>query len=291
MKTSASHNRKKTAIIVSVIALALLTVAVIVFINVSKSQKYSAALDAENAGNYQEAYRLYDTLGGYKDSAQKKQSLEETIPTLRFSLVRENDVVTFGSFEQDGNTENGAEDLEWVVLDRRNDRVLLLSKYVLACMPYNNENAYLTWEECSLRDWLNDEFIVAAFTDTDRQLLVEVKNKNNGNNKFETDGGNDTLDTVFLLSTEEASAYFHEEDARLMNGMGEPTQVAINQGISITDEEGAETVYSPWWLRGAGVYQNSAAFVETDGTVYENGAILDNTNFCGVRPVVWVRTK
>jgi len=122
-------------------------------------------------------------------------------------------------------------------------------------------------------------------------LLAEVQNKNNGNNKFETDGGNDTLDTVFLLSTEEASAYFHEEDARLMNGVGEPTQAAINQGISVTDEEGAETVYSPWWLRGPGVYQNSAAFVETDGTVYENGAILDNTNFCGVRPVVWVRTK
>ena len=291
MKTTASHNRKKTAVIVSVIALVLLTVAVIVFINVSKSQKYSAALDAENAGNYQEAYRLYDTLGGYKDSAQKKQSLEEAIPALRFSLAQENDIVTFGCFEQDGNTENGAEDMEWVVLDRRNDRVLLLSKYVLSCMPYNNENAYLTWEECSLRDWLNNEFIVATFSDADRQLLVEVKNKNDGSNKFETDGGNDTLDTVFLLSTEEASAYFHEEDARLMNGMGEPTQVAISQGISLTDEEGAETVYSPWWLRGPGVYQNSAAFVETDGTVYENGAILDNADFCGVRPAVWVRTK
>ena len=291
MKTTAFHNRKKTAIIVSVIALALLVVAVIVFVYVSKSQKYSAALDAENAGNYQEAYRLYNILGGYKDSPQKKQTLEEAIPTLRFSLAQENDVVTFGSFEQDGNTENGAEDLEWVVLDRRNDRVLLLSKYVLACMPYNNENAYLTWEEFSLRDWLNNEFISTAFTDSDRQLLADVQNKNNGNNKFETDGGNDTLDTVFLLSTEEASAYFHEEDARLMNGMGEPTQVAISQGISITEEEGAETVYSPWWLRGPGVYQNSAAFVETDGTVYENGAILDNANFCGVRPAIWAKAQ
>jgi len=291
MKTTAFHNKKKTAIFVSVIALALLIVTVIVFINVSRLQKYSAALDAENTGNYPEAYRLYEALGSYKDSTQKKQSLEEIIPTLRFSLVQENDIVTFGSFEQDGNTENGAEDLEWVVLERRNDRVLLLSKYVLACMPYNNENAYLTWEECSLRDWLNNEFISTAFTDADRQLLAEVLNKNNGNNKFETDRGNDTLDTVFLLSTEEASAYFHEEDARLMNGIGEPTQVAISQGISLTDEEGAETVYSPWWLRGPGVYQNSAAFVETDGTVYENGAILDNADFCGVRPAVWVRTK
>jgi len=63
MKTTAFHNKKKTAIIVSVIALALLVVAVIVFVNVSKSQKYSAALDAENAGKYANLYR-YDATQG-----------------------------------------------------------------------------------------------------------------------------------------------------------------------------------------------------------------------------------
>ena len=38
------------------------------------------------------------------------------------------DVFTFGRFEQDGRTGNGAEPIEWIVLDKQNGKILVISK-------------------------------------------------------------------------------------------------------------------------------------------------------------------
>lgn len=48
-------------------------------------------------------------------------------------------VVTLGSYEQDGDTENGAEPIEWRVIEKTEDGLLLLSEYIIESMPYNNE--------------------------------------------------------------------------------------------------------------------------------------------------------
>ncbi len=284
-------NRKKNRMLWLVSAVVLLIAAVLGMVSVTsgRTKQYREAEKAEADGNLKAAYLLYTELGDYRDCQAKKAQLEASEPSLRFSSAEESDIVVFGCFEQDGTKDNGAEELEWIVLDRREDRVLLLSRYLIACMPYNREDVEMTWEDCSLRSWLNGDFIRTAFSDTDQALLLEVRNRNAGNPVYETVGGNDTADRVFLLSTEEASAYFHEDDARMLNGRAEPTHAAVLQGVSATTEEETELLYAPWWLRGPGVYQDSAAFVEIDGTVYENGAILDNDNFCGVRPALWVR--
>ena len=46
-------------------------------------------------------------------------------------------LVTFGHYEQDRNTENGPEAIQWIVLDTDGDRVFLLSKYGLDAKQYN----------------------------------------------------------------------------------------------------------------------------------------------------------
>ena len=74
------------------------------------------------------------------------------------------DYVTFGTYEQDNNESNGAEEIEWQVLDKKDGKVLLLSKYALDCKQYNAEWEYVTWETCTLRSWLNEEFYKTAFT-------------------------------------------------------------------------------------------------------------------------------
>ncbi|MCR5090553.1 MAG: DUF6273 domain-containing protein [Oscillospiraceae bacterium] len=267
----------------------LLAAALIIAVTSGRAKQYREAVKAENAGETAAAYGIYTELGDYKDSPERKRALEASEPALRFSSSAEGEIICFGCFEQNGIAEDGTEELEWIVLDQRDGRVLLLSRYVIACLPYNREDVDMTWEDCSLRGWLNEDFIGAAFQEADQALLLEVRNRNNGSPVFETEGGSDTSDRVFLLSAEEASAYFHEDDTRMLNGRAEPTYAAVLQGVSTTIEEETELLYAPWWLRGPGVYQDSAAFVETDGTVYENGAILDNENFCGVRPALWVR--
>lgn len=75
-------------------------------------------------------------------------------------------IVTFGAYEQDNNTGNGKEAIEWLVLDydAANNRALVISLYALDCKPYNTEKKNVTWEKCTLRAWLNNEFIQAAFS-------------------------------------------------------------------------------------------------------------------------------
>ena len=72
--------------------------------------------------------------------------------------------VSFGSYEQDNNPANGKEEIEWIVLDVQGDRSLLISKYALDCKKYNTEWTDGTWESCSLRKWLNSDFLNAAFS-------------------------------------------------------------------------------------------------------------------------------
>jgi len=277
----------KSVLILSILA-AVVAAVIITCIMAGKNKKYNLASEALKEERLKDAYILFEELGSFKDSIEKKQDIESINPAYGFMTAEENDTVTLGSFEQDG--ENGEDDLEWIVLDKRKDRMLLLSKYIITCMPYNEQNKDITWEECSLRRWLNETFTDSAFTEKEKQVILEVSNKNQGNDLYGTMGGNETNDMVFLLSEEEARAYLHEERARLFIGMGEPTAVAVKEGVAVTETEKTDGMYSPWWLRSPGVYQNSALFVGTDGTVYTSGAILDNKNYCGVRPAMWVLT-
>lgn len=58
---------------------------------------------------------------------------------------------------------NGAEQIEWMVLAVEGDEALLLSKYALDTQPYHDVEVDITWEKCTLRTWLNETFLAAAF--------------------------------------------------------------------------------------------------------------------------------
>ena len=46
--------------------------------------------------------------------------------------------VFFGSYEQDNDTANGKEDIEWIVLAKEGNKLLVISKYALDCQKYNS---------------------------------------------------------------------------------------------------------------------------------------------------------
>ena len=89
----------------------------------------------------------------------------------KFKNLSIGDTVTFGKYEQDITyAQDGKEDIEWTVLDIQGDSYLLISKYGLDAKPFNfqqeedSENPnYVTWETCSLREWLNNDFLNMAF--------------------------------------------------------------------------------------------------------------------------------
>lgn len=65
------------------------------------------------------------------------------------------ETVEFGSYPQ---TADNPTPIEWLVLDEKGHRKLLLAKYALDCKAYNDEQEDTTWEACTLRAWLNSEF-------------------------------------------------------------------------------------------------------------------------------------
>ena len=187
--------------------------------------------------------------------------------------------VVFGSFEQDNDLENGTEPIEWIVLDKQGDKLLLLSKKVLDSRNYFGAYYPVTWEESHLRFWLNSVFYETAFTEEEQQkiLLTEVVNDDNAD--YETEGGNDTEDNIFLLSIKEVRDY------HLDNWRSEGTAYAMDKGLDTNDEN-----YAAWWQRSPGYSTNGAAYVGPCGGVDEVGYTVDYGNV-GVRPALWVSAE
>ena len=95
----------------------------------------------------------------------------------------------------------------WRVLSIQTGKALLLSEKALEHRSYHNEFIDITWEQCALRQYLNNDFL-NTFSYIDRDRIVKSSVANTKNPRHKTDGGVDTTDYIFLLSIEENIQYF-----------------------------------------------------------------------------------
>lgn len=195
------------------------------------------------------------------------------------------DTITFGAYEQDNNTSNGKEAIEWTVLDKDGMSLLLISKQALDCQQYNTSYTDVTWESCSLRKWMNGTFLNKAFNAEEQAQIQNTTVSADKNPEYNTNPGNATTDKVFLLSINEVEKYFNSDEARKCA----PTAYAKAQGAYTSDiyktASGAATCW--WWLRSPGYSQNYAAIVNYDGSVYYYGNLVNYANDA-VRPALWI---
>lgn len=201
------------------------------------------------------------------------------------------ELIFFGSYEQDGNVENGAERIEWKVIKVSGGKSLLLSKYSLENRPYHSSRSSVTWEKSSLRKWLNNTFIKSAFTSKEQKIIQSTKlsteNSYGTGSTFLADGGRDTTDKVFVLSVEEVRSLRYDfSNLGFLNT--KPTKHARDQGAYIDD-----TGYCWWWLRTPGASQSMAAISQDNKygslEVEETGVVVDSPG-TSVRPSIWVDT-
>ena len=208
-------------------------------------------------------------------------------------------IVTFGRYEQDGNEENGPEPIEWIVLDVKDGKSLLISRYALDTVPYHTENINITWEKCFLRSWLNSDFLQTAFSDTEQSLILRAEVDNSQkqgfrrwNNWKKTKGGKDTKDRIFLLSYLEANQYlgvtWHGEDNP--SGKAEMTEfvrqkTADNPYYRDVLEDNPEYGFCDWWLRLPGYLQNLVAQVARLGVLIAGNPTSEDV---AIRPALWL---
>ena len=191
-------------------------------------------------------------------------------------------LIKYGKYEQDNDSSNGIEDIEWIILAKDDNKMLVISDKAIDCKPYNTSSANITWETCSLRNWLNNDFINSAFSATEKTMISSVKVSADKNPDYDTDAGNDTEDKVFLLSIEEANRYFKYDSERQCVS----TEYAKANGAYTYEIDSASNCF--WWLRSQGGYSNkSASVVNSDGTVSKYGNAVDDNRDC-VRPAMWI---
>lgn len=193
------------------------------------------------------------------------------------------DIITFGHYPQ---TESGNDrtPIDWFVLKKDGNRALLISRYLLDARAYHSEDSEITWQDCTLRAWLNGDFLAVAFTEAEQEaiLTTDVDNSpDQGNEHWGTKGGSNTHDKVFLLSWSEAERPYSNIERRCA-----VTPFAKSRGAYTNEDylsDGRNTGW--WWLRSPGYDQDRAARVYPDGSLGYN--YVDRVDGC-VRPAMWI---
>lgn len=301
-KEEKAKKNKKRAVIAAIVASIFVCGAIALYCFVIPSIQYRKAVKLMEAEQYTQAIALFESLGSYSDSASRLEQCqialigEEEWNT--FQNLQVGDTYTFGAYEQDNNSANGKEEIQWLVLARKGKKVLVISKYVLDSRPYHETKKDVTWETSTLRTWLNSEFLNSAFSEEEQTRILSVKVQAHGNTRWEgmsghqTSPGNATQDQIFLLSVEEAEKYFDSDAARrcwateyaVTNGAETLCATGRYKGgcLSCEQEGGAS-----WWLRTPGAYQYFAAGVGSHGEIESYGGGVDVAHY-DVRPVMWI---
>ncbi len=195
------------------------------------------------------------------------------------------------------------EPIKWRVLSVNDKEAFLLSDKVLDNKQYHANTVYedVTWEGSTVRSWLNgygassniqnkdyssNNFIDTAFGMAEQQVVKKTAVKNKDNIAYDSDGGNDTEDKIFLLSESEVytnaanrygfvSGCYKNDEAR----RAESSVYAKAMGIENCEGK------CYWWLRTPGSDNVRASLVFYYGWVYRDGSIAEGWNY-GVRPAL-----
>ena len=262
------YNRKRRLIaLVLTAAIVLGAGAAALAVLLGRQARYAAAADALEQGDPYAAYEQFDALGDYQDAHEQREKAREQF----LQAVQSGDCISFGSFEQDGNTQNGKETLEWIVLSVKEPYVLLLSKNVLDVQPFSGTDS-AAWNDSALRRWLNEDFFAEAFAPKQQAQILLAKRK-------DAKGG-ETAERLLALSAAAVDAYLAPDDP---HRPGVCTAYAAAKADSVTAGKAVA-----WWLRTPGTESGCTAVVNAQGETNAAGIPADSADV-GVRPAFWLQ--
>lgn len=190
---------------------------------------------------------------------------------------------------------------KWRILDRRQDRMLIISEGMVTQLPFNDRAGGVTWADSFIRRYLNQEFY-HQFSETEKVKILSIMNKNHNNQWYNSDGGKDTEDYIFLLSIEEVICkYFGDSRKNLENPS--PKQRYWFQRKDENNVKRQARLHDQswwWWLRSPGRDNKRAVYIHGDGNIgiqgngtyrYSSKTIhpLTGENHGGVRPALWLK--
>lgn len=233
--------------------------------------KYENAIELYNNAQYDQAIRLFKEIGDYKES-------NNYVSRATIICADIGDSFYWGKYEQDNDTSNGKEAIEWVVLDKQNGELLVISKYILDGIQYSKADNYsdvswsdISWENSFAREWLNTEFIDNAFDDNEIELIIttSVEPDEDIAESVTLSKGNSTDDKIFLLGLSEYNNYCRSKD--------------IAKEIR-TKYSNAFDVHCVW-IR----YRNWAEWGRAGNVMLGMVSYKLANEYSGVRPAMWIK--
>lgn len=233
------------------------------------SKKYESCPQCELRKRYNELER---------ELASEKRNKVTSAANMR-AEYKKGDIIRIGKY--------GGQPVEWMVLDVDNNKALLISKKILDIKPYNLDNSGVTWESCSLRRYLNTDFLETVFSNDEKKGIAKIKVESGNNTLNDRSGGKSTEDKIFCLSYSEVKKYFPRKKDRI----AVPTDRIVIEADDIKKRfVKRRTGGGIWWLRTPGIYEDFAMHVDGSGWINEVGSTVNNTYwFSGIRPALWMK--
>lgn len=220
------------------------------------------------------------------------------------------DCIYFGNYPQSDATGQKKEPIKWRILSINGTDAFLVADQNLDVYMYNEEHTDVTWETSTLRSWLNgydsdanacgkdytkDNFIDRAFTGTEQAAISSVSVINDDNPKYNTTGGKNTKDKIYLLSIEEAGnteygflPYVNADGGGVRDNARIRTNTAYVAAGGVINAPATNSVGRAnwWWLRSPGDSTSDAAYVDNNGVDSVMGMGAGNHKNGAICPVL-----
>ena len=204
---------------------------------------------------------------GVRPAIKIKREYVESVEVRKIKTIdAEYDSVSLGRY-------NG-EKVKWRVLSRDNNDVFLLADKILMVKKYNDDLVSSTWENCTLRKWLNEELYNEIFDENEKKIIKETHVENKDDPTSGAWGGYDTYDKIFLLSLDDLK---EAKYGFLGNNFNLDTRIGHN----------LEGSASSWWLRSPADRSTKAYYVDKSGCM---SGVDVNLNF-GIRPAIHINLE
>ena len=182
------------------------------------------------------------------------------------------------------------EPLIWRTLEVRDGTALLLSDAAIDCEPFQEDLRDVSWEDCTLRSYLNgyeasanasaldysapqDSFLDMAFSPREQNAILEYPVRNEKNYYFGMDSGNDTSDKIFLPAESEIFVY----DSSKIHGFS-PRDEIPDRAKQFTPTDYA-VCKGAWHASGDGEYGNVFWITRTTGYTHANVVYVDESGY------------
>ena len=214
------------------ICTAMAAVIMIITFVVTANSKYYRAIELYQAERYEEAIAAFEDLGKYRDSVDKialaKQEIQvrdESILAEKYQqaeefLIGKNYIEAIDAFTELGDYKDAKDRIEeicnmfsdggeayfgrfenqpilWQMLRTEPDRMLLITKEPITLSAFNDEMKNITWENSSIRSWLNGYFL-NEFSQEQLSRIIKISDDD-----LDDDG-------IFILSKDEYEKYIDD---------------------------------------------------------------------------------